>query len=59
MPGIRVEKLTAVDGDLALHAPGDLGEEIDLEALDAAAELRHGVRRERAVDPVRSGGCLD
>src|SRR5439155_10924908 len=39
-----------VDRDLTLHAARDLGEEVDLEALDAAAELGHGVRGEGAVD---------
>src|SRR5438093_151685 len=39
-----------VDRDLALHAARHLGEEVDLEALDAAAQLGHGVRGEGAVD---------
>jgi hypothetical protein len=33
-----------------MHALGDLGEEIDVEALRAAAELGKGVRRKGAVD---------
>jgi hypothetical protein len=33
-----------------VHALGGLGEEVDLEALDAATQLGHGVRRKGAVD---------
>ena len=39
-----------IDGDVALHALGHLGEDVDLEAFGAAAQLGHGVRREGAVD---------
>ena len=40
----------AVDLDWPLHALADLVGEVDVEALDAAFEARHGMRRERAVD---------
>ena len=48
--GRMPENWVGVDLDRALHALADLVGEIDVEAFDAAFEVRHGVRRESAVD---------
>ena len=46
MPG----ELRGRDLHRPLQALADLVGEVDVEALDAALEARHGVRRKRAVD---------
>lgn len=46
----KAGKFAREDIDLALHALTDFIDEIDVEALDPAAQLRHRMRREGAVD---------
>jgi len=53
LPRDRVEKLT--ESMVLRYAARDLGEEIDMEPLDAAAQAGNGVRREEVSVDARSG----